>query len=135
MILQKLKDDTKTSFRISSNKKGAIYFRGRRLKMTVTQIDACQTLDELKTLARKSYLYLSRHHHPDTRTKFKSGTHSKTFSEITKTYKWFQAITDRQFRRMRVDCTVPDPEMPLDWSRWELKLPYGYSEDKDFLRY
>ena len=99
--------------------------RAGRLGITPDEVNACKSLDDLKQLARKKFLSLSKKYHPDHRKLQGRGLDRRSpkalnFQECRNTYEWFQDMTQAQFdRAVRARVTVADEVIPLDWAGWE----------------
>lgn len=97
----------------------------------------CQTLDELRAIAKQTYRKAMRYAHPDTRGMY----HGKrrigaTVQTLNDAYKWFLSLKEedliRGHERLR---SVPEVPLPLDWSGWPVQTPIGFQESFDHLRY
>lgn len=107
------------------------------LGITQEELRSCHSVDELKRLARQKFIAIARPMHPDNIHNNKSeqtanrwtattkGGEKKEyiggsgFKRLYKVYDWFKTLDEKAYRRAICSrSTVPDPEMPLDWSGW-----------------
>ena len=118
-------------------------FRARTLKITPAEIAACKTLDALKKLARKKYHTLARQYHPDyllahevwyTRNQARAQP-GFDFRRVTKTYKWFMALQEKDLVRKSMYPTIQEYILPWHMERMPLHLPTGFNESFDHLAY
>jgi hypothetical protein len=116
-------------------------FRARKLKITLEELHQCKTLAEIKALAKKKYYALARIHHPDHRRNgFWNGygrceKRGSAFRQLTKTYHWFIALTEKDLVHKSAYPTVQEIPMPWHMERAPLHLPSGYNESFDHLAY
>jgi hypothetical protein len=116
-------------------------FRARKLKISPQELHQCKTLDAIKKLAKKKYHVLARQHHPDRMVKSRWNglrryeKRGDAFMQVTKTYKWFMELTEKDLVHKSMYPTVPDLPMPWHMERAPLHLPSGYNESFDHLAY
>lgn len=123
-----------------------VKYRLRLLGITRTNLHGCQTLEDLKLLAKKQYYHIAGYLHPDTEPRTRGKTPrqrptGQTFQTATEAYDWVMGLTEGDIKRLEKKRKIKATRGEhghftgsLRWSSgvYDCPLPWHFDRKQDY---